>query len=86
MLGELYRKTPEGRPVEAGEKPLYDALRHDLEASQLGDFVRVEQIDPASAGHRVGNVVGLLGPCKLSPQRDTPPYVRNMVSLFVPTI
>ncbi len=86
MLGELYRKTPERRPVKTREKPLYDTFRHDLEASQLGDIVRVEQIDPASAGHRLGNVVGLLRRCKLSPPQDTPPCVRNVISLFVPTI
>ena len=44
VLGELDREPAEGRPMQPGQEPLNDALGDDLDATEVRDFGRIEQV------------------------------------------
>ena len=56
MLGELNREPPPGRPVQPAEKALHHTFGDELEASQLRDLQRVEQVEARATGWHVRTV------------------------------
>ena len=44
VLGELHRKPAPRRTMQAGQKPLDDALGEDFEAAEAGDIVGLQEI------------------------------------------
>src|SRR2546426_338202 len=51
VLGEFDREPAEWRTVDAGEEPLHDPLRHDLDPTEASDFSGIQQIDALHVSH-----------------------------------